>query len=88
MKISFVITGSITATTLECKCKCKKVTNFTLTLKTNRILQQKSLCFIMQLILVRIWRDNWPKYGRAVTKFFLGTVLTTGFCASILSKNS
>ena len=42
----------------------------------------------MQLILVRIWRDNLPKYGGAITKFFLGTVLTTGFGASILSENS
>ena len=43
--------------------------------------------FIMQLILVRIWRDSLPKYGRAISKFFLGTVLTTGLGASILSKN-
>ena len=42
----------------------------------------------MQLILVRIWRDNLPKYGRAITKLFLGTVLTTGLGASISSKNS
>ena len=28
-----------------------------------------------------------PKYGRAVTKSFLGTLLTTGFGASILFKN-
>ena len=42
----------------------------------------------MRLILVRIWRDNLPKYGRPITKFFLGTVLTTGLGASILSKNS
>ena len=32
----------------------------------------------MQLILVRIWRDKLPKYGRAITKFFSGTVLTMG----------
>ena len=32
----------------------------------------------MRLIFARIWRDNLPKYGRAITKFFLGTVLTTG----------
>ena len=43
--------------------------------------------FIMQLILVRIWRDSLPKYGRAIIKFFIGTVLTTGLGASILSKN-
>ena len=42
----------------------------------------------MQLILVRIWRDDLPKYGGAITKFFLGTVLATDFGASILSKNS
>ena len=54
------------------------------------ILQYGSITvvFIMRLILVRIWRDNLPKYGRAITKFFLGTVLTTGLGASILSKNS
>ena len=42
----------------------------------------------MRLILVCIWRDNLPKNGRAITKFYFGTVLTTGFDASILSKNS
>ena len=55
--------------------------------KANRILQYGSLFFIMRLILVRIWRDNLPKYGRAITKFFLGNVLTTGLISSILSKN-
>ena len=40
----------------------------------------------MQLILVCIWRDNLPKYGRVITKLFLGTVLTTGLGASTLSK--
>ena len=42
----------------------------------------------MRWILVRIWRDNLPKYGGTITKFVLGTVLTTGLGASILSKNS
>ena len=42
----------------------------------------------MQLILVHISRDNLPKYGRLITKFFLGSVLTTGLGVSILSKNS
>ena len=42
----------------------------------------------MRLILVHIWRDNLPKYGTPITKFFLGIVLTTGLGASILSKNS
>ena len=55
--------------------------------KTNRILQYESLFFIMRLILVLIWRDSWPKYGRAITKLFLGTVLTIALGASILSKN-
>ena len=41
----------------------------------------------MRLILVRIWRDNLPKYGRPITKIFLGTVLTTDLGASVLSKN-
>ena len=66
----------------------KKLLILHLVWKTNRILQYGSLFFIMQLILVRIWRDNLPKYGGAITKFFLGTVLTTGFGASILSENS
>ena len=42
----------------------------------------------MRLIHVCIWRDNLRKNGRAVTKFCFGTVLTAGFDASILSKNS
>ena len=41
----------------------------------------------MRLILVLIWRDNLPKYGRAITKLFLGTVLTTSLGASTLCKN-
>ena len=53
--------------------------------KTNWILQYGSLFFIMQLILVRIWRGNLPKYGTAITKFFFGTVLTTGLGTSISS---
>ena len=65
----------------------KKLLILHLVWKTNRILQYGSLFFIMRLILVRIWRDNLPKYGRANTKFFLGTVLTTGLSASISSKN-
>ena len=40
----------------------------------------------MRLNLVRIWRDNFPKHGRAIAKFFFGNVLTTDFDASILSK--
>ena len=40
----------------------------------------------MRLILVRIWNEKLPKYGRAVIKFFLGAALTTGLGASILSK--
>ena len=40
----------------------------------------------MRLILVRIWRDNLPKYGRPITKFFLGTVLTTGLGALVTSN--
>ena len=66
----------------------KKLLILHLVWKTNRILQYGSLFFIMKLILVHIWRDNLPKYGRPITKFYLGTVLTTGLGASILSKNS
>ena len=65
----------------------KKLLILLLVWKTNWILQYGSLFFIMRLILVRIWRDNLPKYGRAITKFFLGTVVAIGFGASILSKN-
>ena len=66
----------------------KKLLIFLLVWKANRILQYGSLFFIMQLILVCIWRDNLPKNGRVITKFYLGSVLTTGFNTSILSKNS
>ena len=66
----------------------KKLLILHLVWKTNRILQYGSLFLIMRLILVLIWRDNLSEYGRAITKFFLGTVLTTGLGASILSKNS
>ena len=66
----------------------KKLLILRLVWKTNRILQYGSLFFITRLILVDIWRDNLPKYGKAITKFFLGTVLTTGLAASILSKHS
>ena len=66
----------------------KKLLILHLVWKTNQILQYGSLFFRMRLILVCIWRQNLPKYGRAIIKFFLGTVLTTGFSASILSKNS
>ena len=66
----------------------KKLLILHLVWKTNQILQYGSLFFIMRLILVHIWRDNLPNYGRPITKFFLGTVLTSGLGASILSKNS
>ena len=65
----------------------KKLLILHLVWKTNRILQYGSLFFIMRLILVLIWRDKLPKYGMPITKFFFGTVLTTGLGASILSKN-
>ena len=64
----------------------KKLLILHLVWKTNRILQYGSLFFIMQLILVRIWRDNLSKYGRAIIKFFIGTVLTTGFVAVFYLK--
>ena len=56
--------------------------------KTNWILQYESLFFITRLIIKRIWRDNVPKYGRVITNFFLGTVLTTGLGASILGART
>ena len=55
--------------------------------KANRILQWGSLYFIMRLILVRILRDNLPKNGRAITKYFFGTVLIIFSGANSLSKN-
>ena len=64
----------------------KKLLILHLVRKTNRILQCESLFFIMQLILMYIWRDNLPKHGRPITKSFLGTALTMVFGASILSK--
>ena len=101
MTLSFAIIGSTAATTLklakaipECKnggissLNVKKLLIFHLVWKTNRILQYGSLFFIMRLILLRIWRDKLPKCGMAITKFFSGTVLTTGFGSSILFKNS
>ena len=41
----------------------------------------------MRLILVRIWRDNLPKYCRAINKSLLGAVLTTSFGGSRQKKN-
>ena len=100
MTLSFAIIGSTAATTLklakaipECKnggvssLNVKKLLIFHLVWKTNRILQYGSLFFIMRLILVRIWRGKLPKYGRPITKSFSGTVLTTGFGASIFYLN-
>ena len=54
----------------------KKLLILPLAWKTNRVLQYGSLFFIMRLILVHIWRDNLPKYGKPITKFFLGTTQT------------
>ena len=57
---------------MELFFKCKNVTNFALSLKNKPDINYESLFFIVRLILVRIWRDNLPKYGRAITKSFLG----------------
>ena len=46
----------------------KKLLILHLVWRTNQILQYGSLFFIMQLIFVRIWRDNLPKYGRTITR--------------------
>ena len=55
---------------------CKKFTGFALSLeKKTRIIQYGSLFFFMRLLLVRIWRDNLPKCGRAITKSFLALYL-------------
>ena len=66
----------------------KKLLILYLVWKTNQALQYWSLFYIMQLILVRISRDNLLQSGRAIRKSFLGIVLSTGFNASILSRNS
>ena len=66
----------------------KKLLILHLVWKANWILPYRSLFFIMRLILVRISRDNLPKYGRAITKFFLGNALTIGLGANILSNIS
>ena len=66
----------------------KKLIILHFVLKTNQILQYGSLVFFMQFILKPIWRENLPKYGRAITRSILDTVLTTVFGASILSKDS
>ena len=55
----------------------KKLLILHLVWKTNQILQYGSLIFIMPLFLVRIWRDNLPKHGSAITNSFLDAVLTT-----------
>ena len=57
----------------------KKLLILHLVWKTNQILQYRNL------ILVRIWRENLPKYGRAITKPFLGTVLTTIYSCSFMT---
>ena len=50
--------------------------------------QYGSSFFIMRLILVRTWRDNLPKYGRAIANSYLVTARTTVFGTSVLSKTS
>ena len=82
MAFSFAIIGSTPAMTLsECQndgilsLNVKKLLILHLVWKTNCILQCSSLFFIMQLILVLIWKYNLPKHGRTITQFFLGTVL-------------
>ena len=64
----------------------KKLLIVYLVWKTNRILHYGSVFFFMRLILVRIWRDKLPKYGRAIAKFFLGTALSTHSCQYFIYK--
>ena len=66
----------------------KKLITLHIVWKTNAILQYGSLFFIIQLILVRIWRDNLPKEGSAIIKYLIDTVLTTIFGANNFSKIS
>ena len=88
MTLSFVIICSIAATTLkfvnmiDLSLNVKKLLILHLVWKANLMLQYRSLFFNMQLIIVHKWRGNLPKFGRAITKSFLGTVLTY-FGASI-----
>ena len=49
----------------------KKLLILHLIWKANQILQYRSLFFIMRLLLVCIWRDNLPKYGRPIIIFLV-----------------
>ena len=79
MKFSFAIIGSTAATTERnvterkndgiLSLDVKKLLILHLFWKTNRILQYGSFFFIMRLILVRIWRDNLPKYLSYLSSF-------------------
>ena len=96
---SFAIIGSTAATTLKLVnnarklerlnfvFKCKKLLVLHLVWKTNLITVRETI-FHYAINSFAYLKNNLPKYGRAITKFFLGTVFTTGFGASILSKNS
>ena len=55
--------------------------------KTNCILQQGSLFFILQYILVRILRDSLIKYGRAITKSFFRYCTYYSVSGNIFSKH-
>ena len=101
MRLSSAIIGGITATTLKFVnnartkerwsfvFKCKKVTNLAFSLENKSGITVREFIFHYAInSYAIIWRDNLPKYGRAITKFFLSTVPTTGLGATILTKNS
>ena len=49
-----------------------------------------TLIFIIQLcdLFFFLFEDNFHKYSRAFTKYFLGTVLVVASCVSVLSIKS
>ena len=100
MTLSFAIIGSIAAATLKFvnnarmkerqnfAFKCKKVTNFALSLENISDITVREFIFHYAINSCAYLKRQLTQYlGRAVTKSFLGTVFTPGFGSSILSKN-
>ena len=66
--------------------ECKKVTNFALSLESKPEITVRGFGFHYSINSCACLRRQFPKYGRPITKSFLGTVLTIVFGARILSK--
>ena len=68
----------------------KKLLILHLILKTRFLTATEFVFSIMWFILVNIWRENLPKYGKVITNSLLGTVLTivlkcqSMFCLKII----